>query len=812
MADERLVVPDFATVGEFKNWVDNLSVRAIRKWTAADWVAFYKKIEPLSAEWYSSPHKMMTSCTEEFIKLNSNYRLEPKQLEYIREIARQAGEQLTRQEVDAAKLAFKTTNTDLANSANRNSIVRNMIEKVDKIAAESTEYLPEHRLQTMSIIDEEMGKTYGVASMKREKGLASIRVNTASAVDNTIHVSAHEAAHVHFQTGNPLQIELLQKKILAHPKLGEDFAALMMYNNKFYLDSKTIDNWFTDHYIGSRDSWVIQFRGYSHQPVEKFSEIYGIEVERAYRQASNQISERVALKVNDYLGRTPQSVKYTPKGVEITYRAGLDENLSGKKLMKELKSKLGRPMADELDVQLLDKAGKDVKITIPQDSKFTQKFEKFLASRPEAEAVADLIAKKPSFAQYSDSEIKLMFPKSEITEKEIHLLNKMEQLTGSVVIIDKAGKKNVFTTVTLPRDDKFFAKVEKAGNTSKFKKTVRKIDKAIDNAIEDCGEKLNNSKVGKAYASAKKKIADSTVVKKTKEIATQTKDAVVKTAKKVNQSAPVKAVKSAVKSTGKAIARTAPAKAVKQTGKAIAQSAVGQTVKKAVAKTAANTTAKAVGKSLLKKIPLISIGAGLIFGAQRAMAGDFVGAAGEVASGVCGTFPGPGTAASVTIDVGLAGRDIYKELNAPQDKTKVQVKADAEKAHKYEQQKQRQLSLTSAKTKDKTAQKQATASKMKTNAANANKYQKQMEDLLNKMNKANGKAKAVDVKKTIATLHQKYGDNAYALLKEAVQSPGKYADAVKDANIKTSRNAVQHLCDGKVNKQMMQKILKEREK
>ena len=101
---------------------------------------------------------------------------------------------------------------------------------------------------------------------------------------------------------------------------------------------------------------------------------------------------------------------------------------------------------------------------------------------------------------------------------------------------------------------------------------------------------------------------------------------------------------------------------------------------------------------------------------------------------------------------------------------------------------------------------------MKTNAANANKYQKQMEDLLNNMNKANGKAKAMDVKKTIATLYQKYGDNAYALLQKAVQSPDKYAATVNDGNIKTSRNAVQHLCDGRLNQQMVNKILQSREK
>lgn len=66
---------------------------------------------------------------------------------------------------------------------------------------------------------------------------------------------------------------------------------------------------------------------------------------------------------------------------------------------------------------------------------------------------------------------------------------------------------------------------------------------------------------------------------------------------------------------------------------------------------------KAGGKSLLKKIPGLGILAGLGFGAQRAMGGDWLGAGGEVLSGVLGSIPGIGTAASLAIDGGLAARD-----------------------------------------------------------------------------------------------------------------------------------------------------------
>ena len=60
----------------------------------------------------------------------------------------------------------------------------------------------------------------------------------------------------------------------------------------------------------------------------------------------------------------------------------------------------------------------------------------------------------------------------------------------------------------------------------------------------------------------------------------------------------------------------------------------------------------------MKKIPLIGLGAGILFGAQRALAGDFVGAGMELASGAAGTVPGLGTAASVAIDAALVAKDV----------------------------------------------------------------------------------------------------------------------------------------------------------
>ena len=66
----------------------------------------------------------------------------------------------------------------------------------------------------------------------------------------------------------------------------------------------------------------------------------------------------------------------------------------------------------------------------------------------------------------------------------------------------------------------------------------------------------------------------------------------------------------------------------------------------------------ALGKSLGKKVPLLGLGLGALFAAQRAMSGDLVGAGLELASGGAAMFPGIGTAGSVGIDAALMARDM----------------------------------------------------------------------------------------------------------------------------------------------------------
>ena len=98
--------------------------------------------------------------------------------------------------------------------------------------------------------------------------------------------------------------------------------------------------------------------------------------------------------------------------------------------------------------------------------------------------------------------------------------------------------------------------------------------------------------------------------------------------------------------------------ATKTASNSIKKFGVRQTAKLGIKQTGKGLLKKGLGKAIAKKIPLLGLGLGAIFAAQRAMAGDFTGAGLELASGAASTIPGFGTAASVGIDAALIGRDM----------------------------------------------------------------------------------------------------------------------------------------------------------
>ena len=71
---------------------------------------------------------------------------------------------------------------------------------------------------------------------------------------------------------------------------------------------------------------------------------------------------------------------------------------------------------------------------------------------------------------------------------------------------------------------------------------------------------------------------------------------------------------------------------------------------------------KFLGKSVLKKLPLFGLGAAGVFAVSRFTRGDVIGGLMELASGVLSTIPGLGTVGSVLVDLGLAARDVGREM------------------------------------------------------------------------------------------------------------------------------------------------------
>jgi len=93
-------------------------------------------------------------------------------------------------------------------------------------------------------------------------------------------------------------------------------------------------------------------------------------------------------------------------------------------------------------------------------------------------------------------------------------------------------------------------------------------------------------------------------------------------------------------------------------GKGVSTKVGTKAATKVGSKSAAKLATKAIGKSVLKKIPVVGLLAGLGFGINKAMDGDFTGAGLEVLSGGASLLPGLGTGASLAIDAGLAARDM----------------------------------------------------------------------------------------------------------------------------------------------------------
>ena len=111
------------------------------------------------------------------------------------------------------------------------------------------------------------------------------------------------------------------------------------------------------------------------------------------------------------------------------------------------------------------------------------------------------------------------------------------------------------------------------------------------------------------------------------------------------------------------------------TDRFLKKQATNQVVKTATKETTERLVAKEVGqqifgtgskrlgmKATVGKIPIVSLLLGAWFGGERALRGDWLGAAAEMTSSILSTVPGKGTAASYGIDAMLFTRDLERAI------------------------------------------------------------------------------------------------------------------------------------------------------
>lgn len=433
----ELQVPDFNTLDDFKNWVVKLEDKEIQSWTTKDWLKVYEKIDAYvespdfdriyreklpklvkdgvfsgTVEELANPTNLNISALKRraFIKsdqvtrnllgnLYSNYRFEPEQLEIIRKLGKNAGTQLAEKGIGATSIAIPTKNST-------NTALYDVMHSANNITINQTNYQQfgwDYKNYFSVGIDDEMaarGEARRLLSGNNE-----LIINSKRVADEGIHVSFHEAAHLHMQNGGIGQREGMSKHgIRAVDMLDEDFYKLMEKNQDYYISPRTQDE-INELYSAlevcdektARKIRVRDYNRYHKQPIERYSEIYGIEAERAYRQTSGRLTERTAMKVADYIAGTegmpplsdgtitnigrPEEVKYTEKGIELTYKS---YDTEPEKLEKAIKAKFAR--ADEKILQDMNiKTSKlfgEVKLTIPNSYDFTSRYNKFAATPP----------------------------------------------------------------------------------------------------------------------------------------------------------------------------------------------------------------------------------------------------------------------------------------------------------------------------------------------------------------------------------------------------------------------------------------------
>lgn len=729
-------VPDFGSMVEFRDWARAFNEKEIRKFSKKDWLNIYDKIDEFVKN-NKEFDKLYQEQAEEFIKnsginvshealekpeinlaikkrffvekeggdglsiLNRNFAFDEEDFNLIRKLAKNAGEQYANRSNIQTPLEF-----ELAIKQNSGNRVLSEAQIMNTATISQTNYFEKVMEGNYPLTDVKFDEHLLADAVAVAKSDAlELVLNPDALGENTILNVFHESAHLHLQNIHSKQQNWLNEGVKAVGDFDDDFYKLMQRNLQYYIDPQRmardippeLNDMFSPkmvHHIKLRT-----FNSYHKQPMEKFSQLYGVEAERVYRNITKNYSERNAVKFNNMIRciseiGEPKKVAKTQQGVNLYYKS---DNISGEELEKIVKERLGnvdKNFAEMLNIEKM--ADGSVKFEVPSGWDFKKKLDKFLTDpmvnislmgkderkdkimENEAKGNIDKAGKGEDviksqrvesaknrvrsviasvegggLGNVSESKLALLV---EAKSKEVHEAFAQIDYTEEIGDLKEQAKQSIEKMQErlsvrggnneVKKEENKEAKAKKNGVISKAKEANDKFDNAIDRIIDKGSKKLNNTKVGKAYQKIEDKVLNSKAVKKA--------DGVKEKALKWGKDKVLGLFKS--KNGAKAVSKTTT-----------------KTASKVATKTAAKVGGKAVMKSIVKKIPFVSVVAGVGFGVERCFKGEWAQAGGEVLSGVLGCFPGLGTAASVAVDAGLAASDIYKENKSKKEDVKPEV-------------------------------------------------------------------------------------------------------------------------------------------
>lgn len=321
-------VPDFKQFDDFALWVAELPEKEIRQWKTADWNNMFEKLmsyiegskEIEIARKIKNLTRIKNKYTKEdifynhennllaFAKLYKNFRFEPQQLKSIRNLAKQAGAQLakdTRVRIERIATApYSECKKDYEYIA----------QKISEIVLQQSDYPEDDKIEAEFKYDSKLkfgGDTFFPKNKNRKT-----QISYGYGEDFYIDMMMHECVHAYLQAGSERQKELLKQGKKPLKCLDDDFYKLLQYNSVFSLN-------FLDMSKIPEEYQAIFNVGYRKQPLEKFSYVYGIEAERAYRLNSGKNSERaaamVAVLLSDFCG-WPSAAEESDNAVVLKYK------------------------------------------------------------------------------------------------------------------------------------------------------------------------------------------------------------------------------------------------------------------------------------------------------------------------------------------------------------------------------------------------------------------------------------------------------------------------------------------------------------